>query len=146
MDENVEEILRRLTDKNAKEAYEFAKQISIESASTNKYLEMIPEFSKLLKDESSYIRTRAFILICAQARWANERQIDRIFEQMLFLLNDPKPVVVRQSLKALHEVALFRPELSKKISNAIRKIDLSRYKDSMAPLIEKDIKELEDLL
>ena len=58
------------------------------------------------------------------------------------LLNDPKPTVVRQCLSALHEVALFRPEMCKHIKKTISKIDLSIYKDSMKPLIKKDIDEL----
>lgn len=62
------------------------------------------------------------------------------------MLNDPKPAVVRQCLNALHEVVLFRPELSGEIENALTEIDLSKYKNSMSPLIEKDIEALRNLL
>jgi len=62
------------------------------------------------------------------------------------VLNDAKPTVARQSLNALHEVVLFRPELSEKIENALIEIDSCRYKDSMSPLIEKDIAALRKLL
>ena len=65
---------------------------------------------------------------------------------MLKLLNDSKPTVVRQCLSALHEVVLYRPELSGIIQEALMAIDLSKYKDSMAPLIMKDIKSLEEIL
>ena len=61
---------------------------------------------------------------------------------MSLLLNDPKPSVVRQCLKALQEVVVFRPEMSNRIKEAISKIDVSIYKDSMSPLIIKDINEL----
>lgn len=37
---------------------------------------------------------------------------------------------------------LYRPELSDRITEAVKNIDLSRYKDSMAPLIKKDADEL----
>ena len=107
---------------------------------------MIPMFAELLQDKSSYVRTRAFILICNQARWANEGQRVAVFDQMCLLLNEPKPTVVRQCLSALREVVLFRPELSDKIENALTEIDVSKYKDSMSSLILKDVDELRNLL
>lgn len=139
---NKKQVLERLIDKDDKKAYEYAKKIGIESAKTNKYLEMIPEFVGMLKDDSSYVRTRFFILICNQARWAKDGQIEEVYEEMKALLYDPKPTVVRQCLNALHEVALFRPEMNDTIKKSIAKIDLSKYKESMAPLIKKDIEEL----
>lgn len=142
----MEEILRKLQDKNNKAAYEFAKQIGAESTGSDKYLCMIPAFAEMLRDKSSYVRTRAFILICNQARWANDRQMEVVFDQMLSLLNDPKPTVVRQCLNALHEVALFQPELSGRIENALDEMELGKYKDSTLPLIEKDIASLRELL
>ena len=142
----MEEILRNLTDKNSKTAYEFAKQLGVESSESDKYLAMIPMFAELMQDKNSYVRTRAFVLICNQARWANDGQIDAVFDRMLLLLNDPKPTVVRQCLNALHEVVLFRPELSDKIENALAEMDVSKYKDSMSPLVLKDVEALRNLL
>ena len=137
-----ETIIKKLIDKDNKKAYEYAKVIGIESAKTDKYLDMISEFASMLKDKNSLIRTRFFILICNQARWANNKQIEDVYEQMEVLLYDPNPIVVRQCLKALHEVVLFRPEMCDAIKNTISKIDLSIYKDSMVSLIKKDIDEL----
>ena len=135
-------VIKKLIDKDDKQAYEYAKRIGIESAKTNKYVDMIPDFASMLQDKNSFIRTRFFILICDQARWASNNQIENVFDQMKPLLNDPKPTVVRQCLNALHEVILFRPEMCDVIKNTISSIDLSIYKDSMAPLIKKDIDEL----
>ena len=140
------EVIARLRDKDDKAAYKYAQQIGTESAKSDKYLMMIPEFVGMLTDKSSYIRTRGFCLICNQARWANDGQIEAVFEEMSVLLYDDKPTVVRQCLGALHEVALYRQEMTDKIKSAVSKIDLSRYKDSMALLIEKDMKELLKLL
>ena len=142
----MEEILSKLRDKNDKAAYEFAKQISFESAASDRYLALIPSLAEMLQDKNSYVRTRAFVLICNQARWANDGQIDAVFDLMLPLLNDPKPTVVRQCLNALHELVLFRPELSDKIENALAEMDVSKYKDSMSPLVLKDVEALRNLL
>lgn len=142
----MENIYKKLTDKDDKAAYEYAKSINIESSKTNKYLMEIPTFVSMLEDKSSYIRARGFMLICSQARWANNNQIKDVFDKMCPLLIDQKPTVVRQCLKALHEVILFRPEMAEDIKEAISKINLSIYKDSMSPLIKKDIDELTKMI
>ena len=136
------EILKKLVDKNNKQAYEYAKKIGIESAKTNKFLDMIPDFASMLEDKNSLIRTRFYILICNQARWANDGQIKKIYGQMEPLLYDSKPTVVRQCLNALHEVVLYRPEMNNLIKKSISKINLKIYKENMASLIKKDINEL----
>ena len=138
----MDEIIEKLRDKDEKAAYEFAKKIGIESAESDKYVEKIPVFSEMLTDKNSYVRTRAFMLICNQARWADNGQIEVVFNQMKALLYDPKPTVVRQCLGALHEVILYRPEMIELICDAVNNIDLSVYKDSMSPLIKKDIEAL----
>lgn len=144
--DSMKDIIVRLKDKDEKAAYEYAKQLGAESAESNKYLGMISDFAEMLCDKNSYVRTRGFGLICNQARWANDGQIEAVFEQMSTLLCDDKPTVVRQCLGSLHEVALYRPEMTDKIIQAVDKINLSKYKDSMSPLIDKDIKELMKIL
>lgn len=97
----MDEILEKLKDKDEKVAYELAKKIGIESAESDKYVKMIPAFAEMLIDKNSYVRTRAFMLICNQSRWSDKGQIE-----------------------------------------AVKEIDLSGYKDSMSPLIKKDIEVL----
>lgn len=136
------DILEKLTDKNDKAAYEYAKLVASESAGSDKYYGYLQDFASLLDDESSYVRTRGFILCCSQARWDREGKLKELLPRMLVLLNDKKPTVVRQCLKALLEVAMFHPELNEELRRGIAGIDLLRYKDSMAPLIKKDIEEV----
>lgn len=143
---NEREIIEALKDKDDKKAYNFAKEIGARSADTDEYYALFDNFIDMLGDKSSYVRTRGFCLACAQARWDNAGKIDAAFEKMSALLNDEKPTVVRQCLKALHEVALFRPELSDRICAAVNSIKLSNYKDSMSPLIKKDAEELLKML
>lgn len=136
------EIIKLLKDKDDKKAYEAAKEIGVKSAETSEYYELFDEFIGMLGEKSSYVRTRGFCLACAQARWDSDGKIDDAFDKMSVLLNDEKPTVVRQCLGALHEVALYRPELCERIREAVKNIDLNRYKDSMSPLIKKDAEEL----
>ena len=142
----MDEVILKLRDKDNKAAYEYAKQLGVESAESDKYLDMIPQFAKLLTDENSYVRTRGFCLICTQARWADAGQIESVFDEMSALLYDVKPTVVRMCLGALHEVVLYRPEMANSIMHAVNKIDIKMYKDSMSGLIEKDMKELLKML
>ena len=135
-----------LHDNKDEVAYAAAKRIAAESESSDKFYKYIPEFAKLLGHKKSYVRIRALILCCSQARWDNDGIIAKYLPQMLKLLYDEKPTVVRQSLNALKEVVVFRPELSETIEYELSKIDVSGYKDSMIPLIKKDIAELRELI
>lgn len=138
----MDKLLLDLTLKDDKKAYESLKKIIAISFNSNEYYKHLDYFASLLTDEKSYIRTRAFLLICAQAKWDKENKISDLLPLMSTLLNDPKPTVVRQSLKALKEVIAYKPELHKEIKKYLSKIDISKYKDSMSPLIQKDIEEL----
>lgn len=136
----------KIQDKNDDVAYAETKRIAAESELTDKYYKYIPEFVKLLGHKKSYIRTRAMILCCSQARWDNDGIIAKYLPEMLQLLHDEKPTVVRQSLNALKEVVVFRPELSEMVANELEKINILMYKESMSGLIQKDIEKLKELI
>mgnify|MGYP003291851237 CR=1 FL=1 len=131
--------ISKLTDKNEMAAYEYCKQVVVESAQSDEHFASIDYLVPLLSDKNSYVRTRGFGLICCQSRWDKEGRIKSVWGKMIPLLNDPKPTVVRQCLASLHEVVLYLPELADDIVAAVNGIDLSQYKDSMSPLIKKDV-------
>lgn len=139
---NTEDTIQKLTIKDEKAAFDFYKDLCALSAESNAYVDLIPEFAKMMESKNSFVRTRGFGMICAQARWADKGQIAEVLDKMLLLLADPKPITVRQALAALHELVLYRPELTERIRVAVHEIDLSKYKDSMSPLIKKDMDEL----
>ncbi len=135
----MDDIIAALRDKDDKKAYAFSKELMAESASSDKYYVMFDEFLALISDGSSYVRTRGLALCCAQARWDTRGKIAASLHAMGALLHDDKPTAVRQALAALHEVALYRPELASAIEAELDTMDTSKYKDSVAPLIEKDV-------
>lgn len=45
-------------------------------------------------------------------------------------------------LAALHKAVIWKPNLGERILARMEEMDLSKYKDSMAPLIRKDIEAL----
>lgn len=141
-----ESLLPRLKDKNHKRAYDYATSLIVDLVLDNRYYTYFDEFATLLDSTNSFVRTRGFLLCCGLARWDKLNKIEKHFDQLAPLIHDEKPTVVRQCLLALHEVALYKPELCDRIRVEINIIDLAQYKDSMAPLIEKDIMDLEKLL
>lgn len=140
------QIIDELTDKDDKTAYARTKEIAAASESSPKYYSCLEPFASLLDHKKSYIRTRAFILCCSQARWDDAGKLKQLLPALMRLLHDPKPSVVRQCLSAAKEIVVFRPELSEQIKAELDEIDLSCYSDSMTGLIHADIDELRELI
>lgn len=139
-------IINELTNKDDKRAYARTKEIAAASESSPKYYSCLEAFASLLGDKKTYIRTRAFILCCSQARWDDEGKLKQLLPALMALFHDTKPTVVRQCLAAAKELVVFRPELSETINDELDQIDLSCYKDSMTNLIRADIDELRELI
>lgn len=139
LDNGFDKTMELLCGKDNKTAYECVKEIRAASAASDEYYRSFDFFASLLSSEKTYVRTRGFILCCAQARWDTEGKIRDAFPSMRLLLNDEKPTAVRQCLAALKNVVIYRDELSDMIRQAVSDIDISRYRDSMAPLIKKDV-------
>lgn len=140
------DIIAGLRNKNDKEAYRLLLQLEEKSAESNELYSFFEDFLELLKSESSFVRTRGFRLSCAQAQWDTEDKIEKNLDVLLMMLDDEKPTAVRQCLAALHIVVLFKPDLNEKIENKLNAMDLSKYKDSMSPLIKKDMEELRKMM
>jgi len=136
------DIIEALQDKDNKKAFALLKEIRAKSVASNEYYPYFEDFTGLLNAKSSYVKTRGFVLCCAQARWDESGKLQNVLPAILALLHYDKPTVVRQCLADLHEVVLFRPELCEAIKEELKTIDLSKYSDSMSPLIKKDVEEL----
>lgn len=115
------------------------KEIAAESELSPEYYSCLEEFASLLNDKNSYVRTRAFILCCSQARWDEGGKLKKLLPALMALFHDTKPTVVRQCLKAAREIVVFRPELAGSIRQELDRMNLSVYKGSMLPLIQSDI-------
>ena len=140
-----EEEIKILTGKDTVRGCRYFEELSKESSKSDKYYEMTDELYPLLKSENAYVRIRSFSLMCFQARWDRDNKLDKYIDDMLKLLNDDKPIVVRKCIEALHELLIYK-DYSSKVEKALGSVDLSKYKDSMKPLIQKDIAELKKSL
>jgi len=141
-----ETIAARLTAKDDKYACALADKIISESQETDKWYEYFDDFSSLLDHPKSFVRNRAITILAANAQWDEENRFDLILSDFLTHVTDEKPITARQCVKALAQVGLAKPKFIPRILSYLRDADLSKYKDSMRPLIEKDMAETEKIL
>ena len=136
-----QDVLEKLTSKDDQAACAYSGSIISESRETNVWYGCFDEFASLLSHPNSFVRNRVVYILAALARWDDENRFDAIMPEYLSHITDEKPITARQCVKALAEVGEAKPCLVPQILSALHSADLSKYKDSMRPLIEKDIQE-----
>ena len=139
-------LLSMLTAKDTKQAYGAFLELERLSEETDDLYPFTEEFAEMVLDKAWAVRCRGFRLFCKQARWDGDGVIDRHLDRTLAILEDEKPTAVRQALAALLDMAPYKPELWPVIRQRVEAMDWNRYKDSMAPLIQKDIQRLLDAM
>lgn len=141
-----ENIVQELTSQDDKYACALADKIISESNDTDEWYEYFDDFASLLRHPKSLVRNRALNILAANVQWDEENRFDDIFFEFLTHIKDEKPITARQCVKALSQVGLARPQYIPQILSALHNADLSKYKDSMRPLIERDMAETEKIL
>ena len=142
----MQEIIEKLTAKDDKYACAIADKIISESQDTDEWYEYFDTFSSLLNHPKSLVRNRVLYILAANAQWDDENRFDAILEDYLAHITDEKPITARQCIKTLVQVGMAKPQYIPRILSCFHDADLSKYKDSMRPLIEKDMEETERLL
>ena len=141
-----ENLIANLTSKDDKFACAIADKIISESQDTDEWYEYFDTFSSLLNHPKSLVRNRVLYILAANAQWDDENRFDAILEDYLAHITDEKPITARQCIKALVQVGMAKPQYISRILSCFHDADLSKYKDSMRPLIEKDMAETEKIL
>ena len=139
-------IIAKLTSKDDKYACAFADKIILESKDTDEWYGYFNTFASLLNHPKSLVRNRVLYILAANAQWDEDNHFDAILDDYLAHVTDEKPITARQCIKALVQVGLAKPQYIPKILSCLKNTDLTTYKDSMRPLIEKDITEIEKVL
>ena len=141
----MQEIINKLTAKEDKYACAIAEKIITESRECDTWYEYFDAFASLLNHPKSLVRNRALHILAANARWDEENRFDAILPEFLSHVTDEKPITARQCIQALAQVGLAKPQYIPQILACFHSADLSKYKDSMGPLMEKDMAETEKL-
>ena len=92
-----------------------------------------------LTHENSYQRSIGAMLLSANAKHDAQGKLKQTLPRYLALLNDPKPITVRQCAQALPEILRAKPEYAEPIGNAILSVSLLDYKETMRKLILLDL-------
>ena len=142
----MQDIIAKLTAKDDKYACAIADKIISESQDTDEWYEFFDAFASLLNHPKSLVRYRVLYILAANAQWDDENRFDAILEDYLAHITDEKPITARQCIKTLVQVGMAKPQYIPRILSCFHDADLSKYKDSMRPLIEKDMEETERLL
>ena len=141
-----ETILLKLTSADQRYACELADRIIRESKETDVWYEYFDDFASLLNHRNSFVRNRVQNILAANVQWDEKNRFDYIISEYLTHITDVKPITARQCVQALAQIGLAKPHYIHQILTALHNADLSHYKDSMRPLIEKDIAETEKKL
>lgn len=139
-------LLSTLTAKDTKQGYGAFLELERLSEESDDLYPYTERFADMVNDRAWAVRCRGFRIFCKQARWDGDGVIDRHLDRALSILEDEKPTAVRQALAALLDVVPYKRALWPTIRKRLESMDLTRYKDSMAPLIQKDIQRLLDTM
>lgn len=134
-----EEILNILYGKEKWDVWEEFQKIENSIDDSKEIYDYYDEIKNMLLNQTSHVRLRGFRIICKLSKWDKQNKINEDINLMLSILDDDKPTIVRQCLSALPSLLDNKKELSNVVKNKIKSISLEKYKDSMRPLIQKDI-------
>lgn len=138
----IDDRIKLLYDKNQNEAYKELQMLEVICDNSDECYMYFEEFLDMLRSESFYIKVRGIRLICKLAKWDHDNKIDNSINEILTVLDDKRPIAVRQSLSALEELVENKKGLRKVIKEKLENLDTKKYKDSMQGLVEKDINHL----
>lgn len=138
--DNMMELVIGLLDKNDKTAYKCLKELMSASEQDNRVYQYFDTIADMINNENSYVRTRGLLLISANAKWDIDYKIDEIIDSYLQHIMDVKPITARQCIKALPNIAKYKPDLAADIVSALHKANPQRYADSMQSLVYGDIR------
>ena len=143
---SIQELVNGLSGKNNDYAYECLKELELMSKDTEAVYPYFDTFTEMLDDKNSYLRTRGFRLIIANAHWDKDCKIDEIIDKLLELIMDEKPITARQCIQALPILVKYKPDLKGGVVRALHNANPLKYKETMQNLIMNDIKKSLNLI
>ena len=92
-----------------------------------------------LQSDNSYQRSIGLMLLAENAKWDTENRMEDTIDEFLMLLNDEKPIIIRQCIQSLGKIAAAKPGLHEKIASRLISFDLMSVKETMRKSILLDI-------
>jgi hypothetical protein len=79
------------------------------------------------------------MLIAENVKWDTENRMEDTIDEYLQLLNDEKPITIRQCIQSLGKIAFSKSGLNDKIASRLMSINLMDIKETMRKSILLDI-------
>jgi len=79
------------------------------------------------------------MLLAENVKWDTENRMEGTIDEILLLLNDEKPITIRQCIQSLGKIASAKPELNDKIASRLISFNLNAVKETMRKPILPDI-------
>ncbi len=137
----IEKLVSDLYQKDSGKAYESLKVLLQKSREASRVYSFMDDFIQMMEHENSYLRNRGIQLIAANARWDEDNKIDEVIDKYLKHIMDEKPITARQCIQVIPELAQYKKELRADIVEGLKCAKPNRYRESMIPLVQKDIAE-----
>ena len=135
---DIEMLVQRLDSAEDKIRYPAFLLLRARSAVSDDVYPFWDALAEKLVRENSYQRSIGAMLLAANTRHDTAGKMQDAMPRFLRLLNDPKPITVRQVAQALPEILRAKPELAEETGRALMAVDLVGYKDTMRKLILLD--------
>ena len=137
--EDISQLVELLTEKDDKLRYHSLLLLEHRSEEYDDVYPFWDIFYKKLRSTNSYQRSIGVMLIAANVKWDRENRIDIIIDDYLRILDDEKPITVRQCIQSLGKIVAYRTNLHNKVVNELISIDIMDIKPTMRKLILIDI-------
>lgn len=96
-------------------------------------------FHEKLANENSYQRSIGLLMIAGNVKWDKENKFEELFEDFCILLNDEKPITVRQCIQSFQDIIPYKANLNIRIAKALMSINIMEVKETMRKLIMSDV-------
>ncbi|MGB8453148.1 MAG: SufBD protein [Anaerocolumna sp.] len=137
--DDLPQLVEWLSEKNDKIRYKALLLLQCRSQYFDDVYTFWDFFCDKLKNDNSYQRSVGIILIAENAKWDTANKMDNIIADYLMLLNDKKPITVRQCIQALNKIIIYKPHLCPNIADGLMSVNMQELKETMRKLILMDI-------
>jgi len=138
----MKELINNLYSTDNNKAYKALLELETITTESNELYDYFDKLLIMLNSEKTFIRVRGFRLICSLAKYDKENKINNNIDNILKELDDDKGTSVRDCLRKLNLILMYKIELTELVGKKLRNIDLLKHKENMQPLIRKDIESI----
>lgn len=137
--EDIEKLVELLSEKNDKIRYPAFLLLQERSYGEPDVYPYWDTFRDKLRSDNSYQRSIGLMLLAVNTRWDDSGRMEATIEDYLKLLEDEKPITIRQCIQSLSYILPYQPRLTATIAKRLMALELTEIKDTMRKLVYMDI-------